>query len=243
MGFIDRTYVRPLFMCCPNNGKYDELQETYDKMDRRNILSKDILLDVKDAFTVVSREESHREAHKSASASTGSTSFDTLYTKDQMMKTLSLINEKPSGSASANMAVIGNLRLTDSVVLFDVLVVPEYCVSPFFVHKLITDNISYVVHCLSQHMNSPLKSHFTAALRVLSKKQATLSRSSAEAEYRCMASITCEAVWLINLLNDLNVEGLVPVLLYCGGTSVIQIAANLVFHEKTKHFENDVHLV
>ncbi|GKD29319.1 uncharacterized mitochondrial protein-like protein [Tanacetum coccineum] len=76
-----------------------------------------------------------------------------------------------------------------------------------------------------------------------SKKQATLSRSSAEAEYRCMASITCEAVWLINLLNDLNVEGLVPVLLYCGSTSVIQIAANLVFHEKTKHFENDVHLV
>ncbi|GKC47617.1 ribonuclease H-like domain-containing protein [Tanacetum coccineum] len=106
-------------------------------------------------------------------------------------------------------------------------------------------DIAYSVHCLSQHMHSPLQSHFEAALRVLrylksapgagiiytksatssistyedsdwakckmtrrsvsgycvfvcgglvswkSKKQATLSRSSAEAEYRSMASAVC----------------------------------------------------
>nr|GEY38093.1 copia protein [Tanacetum cinerariifolium] len=128
-------------------------------------------------------------------------------------------------------------------------------------------DIAYDVHCLSQFMHSPLNSHLDAAMRVLrylksspengiqinrngnlklrayadsdwarcpatrksmlgycvflgdslvtwkSKKQSTLSRSSTEAEYISMASTTCE------------------------------IAANPVFHEKTKHFEIDVHLV
>ncbi|GJT31940.1 ribonuclease H-like domain-containing protein [Tanacetum coccineum] len=76
-----------------------------------------------------------------------------------------------------------------------------------------------------------------------SKKLVTLSRSSAEAECRCMASTTYEILWLINLLKDLNVDGMLRVPLYCDSTSAIQITANLVFYDKTKHFEIDVHLV
>ncbi|GJX34580.1 putative RNA-directed DNA polymerase [Tanacetum coccineum] len=78
-----------------------------------------------------------------------------------------------------------------------------------------------------------------------SKKQATISRSLTKAEYRCMTSTTCEILWLINMLSDMGVKGLLLVLLYCvfDSTSAIQIAANHVFHEKTKHFEIDVHLV
>ncbi|GKC27066.1 ribonuclease H-like domain-containing protein, partial [Tanacetum coccineum] len=68
-------------------------------------------------------------------------------------------------------------------------------------------------------------------------------RSSAEAEYRCLASTTCEVLWIVNLLKDLGAEGMLPVSLYYDSTSAIQIAANPVFHEKTKHFEIDVHLV
>ena len=76
-----------------------------------------------------------------------------------------------------------------------------------------------------------------------SKKQATLSKSSAEAEYRSMASATCEVMWILKVLEDLGESGLIPVDLCCDNKSAIQIAANPVMHEKTKHFDIDVHLV
>ncbi|GKE31718.1 ribonuclease H-like domain-containing protein, partial [Tanacetum coccineum] len=124
-----------------------------------------------------------------------------------------------------------------------------------------------IIYYLSKHMHTPLQSHFKATLRVLrylkgspcrgiqfynhsdlklkayadadwakcpktkrsvtsfyvflgkslvswkSKKQATISKSSSEAEYRSMSSASCE------------------------------IAANPVFHKRTKQFELDVHFV
>ncbi|GJS86684.1 RNA-directed DNA polymerase, eukaryota [Tanacetum coccineum] len=76
-----------------------------------------------------------------------------------------------------------------------------------------------------------------------SKKQSTLSRSSAEAEYRSMASATCEVISLSKLLGDMGVKNLLPVVMYCDNSSALQIATNPVFHEKSKHFEIDVHLV
>ncbi|GKA62240.1 hypothetical protein Tco_0761759, partial [Tanacetum coccineum] len=76
-----------------------------------------------------------------------------------------------------------------------------------------------------------------------SKKQTTISRSSAEAEYRFMASATCEIMWLINLLGDLCIKEQLLVNLYSDSNSAIQIAANPVFHERTKHFEVDVHFI
>ncbi|GKC10402.1 ribonuclease H-like domain-containing protein [Tanacetum coccineum] len=76
-----------------------------------------------------------------------------------------------------------------------------------------------------------------------SKKQSTLSRSSAEAEYRSMASASCEVIWLSNLLVDMGDKNLLPIVMYCDNSSALQIAANSVFHEKSKHFEIDVHLV
>ena len=74
-----------------------------------------------------------------------------------------------------------------------------------------------------------------------SKKQATVSRSSSEAEYRAMASAASEITWLIQLLQDLGVYNLEPVLLHCDNMSAIHIAKNPVFHERTKHIEVDCH--
>lgn len=52
-----------------------------------------------------------------------------------------------------------------------------------------------------------------------SKKQSTVSRSSAEAEYRAIAQACCEVVSLLNLLKDFGVHHSKPVPLFCGNQS------------------------
>ena len=75
-----------------------------------------------------------------------------------------------------------------------------------------------------------------------SKKQFIISQSSTEAEYRVMASITEEIIWLHWLLVDMGVSLSHLTRMYCDNQSSIQIAHNLIFHERTKHIEIDCHL-
>lgn len=73
------------------------------------------------------------------------------------------------------------------------------------------------------------------------KKQSTISRSSAEAEYRSMASTVAELKWIVGLISELGIKDCKPVELYCDSQAAIQIAANPVYHERTKHIEIDCH--
>ena len=76
-----------------------------------------------------------------------------------------------------------------------------------------------------------------------SKKQEPVARSSAEAEFRSMASVVAELTWLIGLYKELGITVEVPIHLYCDSKAAIQIAANPIFHEKTKHIDIDCHFV
>ncbi|KAL9859438.1 putative RNA-directed DNA polymerase [Arabidopsis thaliana] len=75
-----------------------------------------------------------------------------------------------------------------------------------------------------------------------SKKQPTVSRSSAEAEYRALALASCEMAWLSTLLLALRVHSGVSIL-YSNSTAAVYTATNPVFHERTKHIEIDCHTV
>lgn len=73
------------------------------------------------------------------------------------------------------------------------------------------------------------------------KKQATVSRSSTEVEYRSMAATTCELLWLSYLMKDLSLPVSRPITLFCDNKATQQIAANPCYHERTKHLDIDCH--
>ncbi|XP_022873600.1 uncharacterized protein LOC111392479 [Olea europaea var. sylvestris] len=76
-----------------------------------------------------------------------------------------------------------------------------------------------------------------------SKRQPTISRSSAEAEYRALAATVSELTWINQLLVDFQVANTSPAIIYCDNLAAIQIAKNPTFHERTKHIEIDLHFI
>ncbi|KAM1862019.1 hypothetical protein ACFX14_002530 [Malus domestica] len=76
-----------------------------------------------------------------------------------------------------------------------------------------------------------------------SKKQSVFTRSSAEAEYKAMATTTCELIWVKGLLSDLGFPSSQPMTLMCHNQAAMHIASNTVFHERTKHIEVECHYI
>ena len=76
-----------------------------------------------------------------------------------------------------------------------------------------------------------------------SKCQATLSRSSAEAEYRGVANVVSKSCWLRILLLKLYCPISKATHVYCDNISAIYLFGNPVQHQRIKHVEMDIHFV
>lgn len=76
-----------------------------------------------------------------------------------------------------------------------------------------------------------------------SKRQLTVSRSSAEAEYRAVAHVVAETCWLRQVLQELHRPISRATVVYCDNVSAVYLSANPVQHRRTKHIEIDIHFV
>ncbi|GKA65674.1 ribonuclease H-like domain-containing protein [Tanacetum coccineum] len=137
-----------------------------------------------------------------------------------------------------------------------------------WLHLLITQDRHIVaVHCLSQFMHAPLKSHLRSAFKILrylkgspglgihiTKASGMYLKAYSDvdwvenqlldiAEYRALASVTSEVIWVLKVLKDLGYDNLLPVSLFRDSKPAIKIAANPIFHERTKHLEINLHFV
>ncbi|GAU26774.1 hypothetical protein TSUD_317720 [Trifolium subterraneum] len=75
-----------------------------------------------------------------------------------------------------------------------------------------------------------------------SKKQTLVARSSAEAEYKSLANLSSEILWLQSLITELGCQFDTPKVL-CDNLSTTSLAHNPILHHKTKHMELDIFFV
>jgi histone deacetylase 1/2 len=75
------------------------------------------------------------------------------------------------------------------------------------------------------------------------RKQATVSRSSTEAEYKAITNATAELIWVEALARELGVTFFQRPVLWCDNLGATYLSANPIFHARTKHIEIDYHFV
>ena len=76
-----------------------------------------------------------------------------------------------------------------------------------------------------------------------SKKQPVVALSTCEAEYIAGAVTACQAVWILNLLQDLKIKVNKPLKLMIDNKSAINLARNPVLHGRSKHIETKYHFL
>ena len=82
-----------------------------------------------------------------------------------------------------------------------------------------------------------------AAVSWRSKKQTCVALSTAEAEYIALSAAAQEALWMRQLLANLNVNFDEPVTIYEDNQSAICISKNPQFHGRSKHIDIKYHFV
>ena len=82
-----------------------------------------------------------------------------------------------------------------------------------------------------------------AAISWRSKKQASVTLSTAEAEYIALASAAQEALWLQQLTTDLKHEPAAATVIFEDNQSTISMVKNSQFHGRSKHIAIKYHFI
>lgn len=75
------------------------------------------------------------------------------------------------------------------------------------------------------------------------KRQAMVSRSSTEAEYRALGATAQEIAWISFLLRDLGISQPHATMLLCDNLSAVYLSANPAMHKRSKHFDTYFHYI
>uniref|UniRef100_A0A803QCM3 Polyprotein n=1 Tax=Cannabis sativa TaxID=3483 RepID=A0A803QCM3_CANSA len=76
-----------------------------------------------------------------------------------------------------------------------------------------------------------------------SKKQAVVSHSSTQSEYKALAQVTAKISWIQALLKEINFPLQSTPITWSDNMGASALAANPVYHARTKHIELNVHFV
>ena len=76
----------------------------------------------------------------------------------------------------------------------------------------------------------------------MSKKQNSVSLSTAEAEYIAAGSCCTQLLWMKKLLHDYGIPQ-DTMCVFCDNTSAINLSKNLVQHSRSKHIEIRHHFI
>ena len=74
-----------------------------------------------------------------------------------------------------------------------------------------------------------------------SRRQATVAKSSTEAEYVALSMATQEAVWLRRLLSDVGLQVDTATTIYEDNQGAIDLSKNPKHHNRTKHIDVSFH--
>jgi hypothetical protein len=75
------------------------------------------------------------------------------------------------------------------------------------------------------------------------RKQPTISRSNTQPEYKAIANVTAEIMWIQTMFIELNLARPIVTALWCNNLEATYLSASPVFHVRIKHIEIDYHFV
>lgn len=81
----------------------------------------------------------------------------------------------------------------------------------------------------------------SGAISWSSKRQATVALSSTESEYMGQTQAVKEAIWLKDMLSQLNFNDVAATIIYCDNQGAMALAKNPQFHARTKHIDIQYH--